>query len=255
MLIIELERAKVNVALLSEAQRMAHLLPHAMTGYVSWLAPQLSALHDALRARLEETRRRTIEKDKHLRVPEALANLELGLHYGLAYAEHVGACSPAEAEAQYYQAWEALVSLGRAQGRLVQAERPTLRFLHVLYALITQGKAYLSPKNTAEDDDRRGNLLGWQDSEYLYLIPEASFQAVVKFCREADEPFVIREGRLRQDLARENLIEPNEERRHTAVVRIGSRVERVLRLKRRACENIIGAEFPWPAQVKGRTDM
>jgi len=252
-LIMELERAKVNTALLSEAQRAVHLFRHAMAGYISWLGPQADGLQAALRSRVEEIRRQATEKDGHLRVPEAIANLELGLHYGLEYAKYIGACSAAEAETYHNQAWEAFMSLGRAQGRLVEGERPTRRFLTILHTLITQDRAFMVPKGSSKGDDRHDTFLGWFDDQSLYIIPDAAFQAVVRFCREQEEPSPIRQERLRSDLAREKLIESNEKHRHTVVFRVGKRLLRVLRFGRHACERLIDTEFPYPGPGLNQT--
>jgi hypothetical protein len=97
-LLIEMERADVNLASLTAAQQMATRLPHAMAGYVSWLAPQIPSLFPLLKETFERTRARATSAGDHLRVPEALAHLWIGGNCALQYAEDIGACSAAEAE-------------------------------------------------------------------------------------------------------------------------------------------------------------
>ena len=136
MLLIELERAEVNLGALAEAQRQAGRLPHALAGYIAWLAPQMRTLAPLLRETFQGVRARASADGEHLRVPEALAHLWIGLHAGLKYAEEIGACSEGQGEALRARGWEALRALGRAQGRLVESERPTRRFLRLLLTLV-----------------------------------------------------------------------------------------------------------------------
>jgi len=250
MLVIELAREEVQLAALIEGQRLAARLPHALAGYIAWLVPQMEKLPTLLRETFDGARARATADGEHLRVPETLAHLWIGLHSAFTYAEEIGACSPAEAEELRGQCWDALLALGRAQGRIVEDQRPTRRFLEVLLALVTQGRGILLSKDDLGSGRKNGGpeLLGWQDDECLYLIPEAAYQAVSRFCREAGEPFPVREVRLRSDLAREKLSDPDPGRQ-TAKVRVGVQRRRVLRLKRGAVEDFLGEEFPCPAPV------
>jgi hypothetical protein len=93
------------------------------------------------------------------------------------------------------------------------------------------------------DGDGRPDLLGWQDDDALYLLPEATWYAVTRFCRETGELFPIREDRLRRDLAKEGLSDSVADR-HTATIRIGGRKRRLMRIKRGPAETIVGEAFP-----------
>ncbi len=246
MLVVEPRRQEIDLPLLSEAQRQADRLAHAMAGYVTWLAPQMAKLPALLRATFEGTRARVLAGAPHLRVPEALAHLWVGLHCGLAYAEDIGACSESEAEALRARCWDALVSLGGTQGRLVEDERPSRRFLRVLLTMVTQGRALLLPREANGDGGRPGmDLVGWQDEEAVFLLPEAAHHAVSRFCRDAGEPMAVRRERLQKDLAMERLTQCDPGR-HTKVERVGGSPRRVLSLKRQAVADLLGEDFPLP---------
>ncbi len=239
-LLIEIERADVNLTALTTAQQAVTRLPHAMAGYIAWLAPQMPTLLPLLKETFERTRARATAAGEHLRVPEALAHLWLGLHCGLQYAEDIKACSQAEADELRTQCWQALGALGGAQARLVEEERPTLRFLKVLLTLATQRRGAVRHR---DDDERGPELLGWQDDSYLYLQPEATWSAVARFCREAGMPFPTSQDRLRRDLDKEGFLEGGPGR-HTKLVRAGGMVRRVLVLKRATAEDHLGESFP-----------
>ncbi len=135
------------------------------------------------------------------------------------------------------------LTVGRTQGRAVEAERPSRRFLRVLLALVTQDRAALLPKDSYDQLTSRGPLVGWQDEDSIYLIPDAAFQAVVRFCRDSGEPFPMRQQRLMRDLAQENLSECDPGR-HTTTARVGGGTRRVLCLRRAAVEDLLGEQFP-----------
>jgi hypothetical protein len=86
-----------------------------MAGYIGWLNAQMDVLPGLLRETFEEARA-LATSGGHLRVPETLAHLYLGVNTGLCYAEEIGACSAAQAEELRERAWAALLALGHASG-------------------------------------------------------------------------------------------------------------------------------------------
>ncbi|MCH8054993.1 MAG: hypothetical protein IH857_02415 [Deltaproteobacteria bacterium] len=243
-LLIELERDRVNMDALTKFQGLAYRLPHAMAGYISWLAPQMTEMPSLLRETFEGVRARATSSGNHLRIPEALAHLWLGLHCGLTYAIEIGACSTDEAEDLREKCWDALLRLGANQGQLVEEEQPLRRFLRVLITIITQHRAVLLPKDDGGNEIPNGvDFLGWIDDERLYLIPEAAFRTAMRFCQETGEPLATRQERLKRDLAKEGISECDE-RRYTAATWIGGKTRRVLKLKIAMIEELLGEEFP-----------
>jgi Domain of unknown function (DUF3854) len=247
LLLIEMDGGTIDLGRLTEAQAGRARLSHAMAGYVGWLAPQMGTLPEVLRSTFDDVRARASGGGgEHRRVPEAQAHLWLGLDCGLNYAEEIGACSKTQAQDLRDQGWETLLDLGHAQGRLVETERPSRRFLSVLLALVTQRKAVLLERGDAGDDLRPGfDLVGWQDDEALYLIPEAAFGAVSRACRDSNEPFPVRFSRLMRDLTLEGFSECDVGR-HTTTAKVAGRSKRVLKLTRAAVTALLGEDFPSP---------
>jgi hypothetical protein len=186
------------------------------------------------------TRARAEKSGPHLRIPETLGHLWLGIDVGLSYAEEIRACEPSEATEIGAQCWEALVERARIQGRLIEEEKPTRAFLSILTTLLMQKRAILLPKDDSGEDLRPElTLIGWQDDEYLYLLPDAAFQAVARFARDAGDPFPIRENRLRQDLVQEGLARADSDHT-TSLARVGGRVRRLICLRKAAISEILG---------------
>ncbi len=248
-LVIDVERSKVNLGLLTAAQRAADRLPHALAGYVSWLAPQIGTIGENLRSAFASAPARAHEDASHLRLPEALAHLWLGVDCGLTYAEEIGACDSAEAQDLRDRCWEALQQRAHAQCQGLEEEKPTRRYLSILVTLIRQKRVLVLPRMGRKQADRSDPpLVGWYDEEGLFLIPEAAFQVVSRFAAETGEPFAVNQRRLGQDLVGEGIAVPNPG--HTTnTVRIGGTSQRVLHLRIKSVEKVIGEDFPFPDSI------
>jgi hypothetical protein len=182
----------------------------------------------------------------HLRVPEIVAHLWVGLALALQYAENIGAVSAVEAAGVLDEGWMALLEVGEAQTQVVQEEDSARRFLRVLNTLLVQGKAqllptYAEPGSRGEEGGRYIEPLGWEDRTHYYLLPDATHAAVVRFCREAGTAFVESDQRVRAELVKRGIAQGSAE--GTAITaRVGERVRRVLKLRRDAVMRAIGEQ-------------
>ncbi len=242
--LLDLERRHIDLAKLSEAQANTALLPHAMAAYVTWLAPQIPTLHTSLSQAFQEARNRAVGVGSHLRQPEALAHLWIGLDCFVAFAEEIKAIDSIEAADLRASCWEALVERAEEMGRLLEEEKPTRRFAEILAALLVQKKIVLLRREAGHKPGARDeSLAGWNDDEFLYLVPEVCYRAVNQFARESGEPFPVGQRRLRRDLVKEGIAH-HDGGRTTTTVRLGGRVRRVLRLRRSALSSLVDQEFP-----------
>ena len=242
-LVLEMDRGEIDLDALGRAQAQVARLPHALAAYVTWLAPQMPTLRDTLAEAFARARQRAMADDAHLRLPEAVAHLYLGFDLGLACAQELGACSEAEGDELRAKAWATLTALSTAQGALIVSEKPTHRFLRVVATLVAQGRAVLLDREPGDGPvPYRADLLGWQDTEGLYLLPEAAWHAVTKFCRESGEPFPLREVRLRHDLEQEGIAE-TEPGRRTTTVRVAGKTRRVIQISRLVAEELLDEPF------------
>jgi hypothetical protein len=244
VLLIEVTRPTVNLTVLSQAQRDAGELRHAMAGFIRWLGRNWPTRRQ-LSKRFEKVRDKARKASAHLRVPELIANLWIGFELALEYAQDVGACSVKRVKRLRKKGWKVLLRAGCEQARAVTDERPTLRFLRVLQTVVLQKHAVLHPKSTSlqSAEDGTGTFIGWRDDEHLYLLPDATYKEVNRFCRDEGEPFPVREKRIRKDLLLQKISEPDAGRT-TASVNVGGKTRRVLRLRRAVVEKLLGEEFP-----------
>lgn len=246
MYTVELRPGAVDLERLTTAQREARQYPHALAGYLQWLIPQWDDLAATLPERVREVRDYAMGdlRGRHLRLPGAVSLLYTGLSVALRYAVDVEALTQADADALQARAWGALVAGSLAQAERVDAERPTLRYLEVLGDLLAQGKAYLL--NRRDNSKRIGGgaageeLLGWYDDDYLYILPDASYNRVARFLRDESATLSVKKPTLAKYLLEEGLLVSDADGK-TELLRVGSEVRRVWRLARHKVQETTGA--------------
>jgi hypothetical protein len=235
ILTVEMRRGDVDLDRLTDAQAEADRYPHALAGYILWLAENWAHLDQTLPQEHRNFRAGLMMeyRNYHLRVSDTLATLYLGFHLGLTYAVEVGALGETEEAEWRERGWAALKACAEAQAQRVERERPTLLFLQVLSGLVAQGKAKLYPKGNKEYIPEPGTeLLGWYDDDYIYLLPEASYHLVARYLREEGRHFPVRENTLRKYLAEEGYLERGDEEHYTSPVRTGGKLYRTFRVHR-----------------------
>ena len=239
-LLIEVTRDDIDVQKLTLIQKQTARLAHAMAGYVRWLAPQMDDMPGLLREAFVSARTKATTGAEHLRIPEAAAHLWLGLHCGITYAREIGAIDEAGAARLLEDCWGALIQIGQEQAHVVEQENPVRRFLTVLLTIITQARVMIISTDDIRPEPKPGvEFLGWRDDEWFYLLPEATFAAVSRFCRDTGEQYPIRENRLRKDLAQAGISDCHAGHL-TTTKRIGTDVHRVLKLNIKKIEVITG---------------
>jgi hypothetical protein len=215
---------------LSACQRDAAegLYAQAMAAYLQWLAPRYELIERALPDRVRGLRQEFTGAGQHQRTPEAIANLLVGLLYFLQFAREAGALTAAEGKDYGELAKVVLEDVARAQAGHQEDEKPADRFLALLRASVTSGKAHIAdleghaPRSCPEafgwrrhgrsadpgDGDAAvpvgrtplGDLLGWVDRDDLYLEPESAHRIVQVMARDQQLPLPISKRMLQRSL-------------------------------------------------------
>jgi hypothetical protein len=258
MYTVEMHPGDVDLERLTAAQAEADSYPHALAGYLLWLAKQWGHLSRVLpQVRVEQRTRLLAEMaGSHLRIPDVLATLYLGLDLGLAHAVEAQALTEPQAQEWRDRGWQALKAGAEAQAQRVERERPTVCFLEVLGDLLAQGRARLESRDGEEKiggEAVGSELLGWFDDEFVYLIPDASYNRVARFLRDEGGHFPVKERTLRKHLHEEEYLMRGCDDRYTDVVRVSSKgTQRVLRLYRDKVE-VYASLFPQETGNIGNT--
>ena len=164
--LVDVVREQIDLQRLTAAQRASACLPHALAGYVQWLAGK-DAVRESLRDRFLALRglAQAASQD-HLRSPEGLAHLFLGFETGLLFAETAGACTAAERKRWHAAGWAALTAGAATTARDVAEAAPVKRFLTVLAMLLRQRRVTLG---TRESDDT-APIPGSRPDAYVEMV-------------------------------------------------------------------------------------
>jgi hypothetical protein len=240
--IVEVDRERLNLPVITELQAHGDRLAHAMRGYIEWLQPVIPHLQKELPARLNRLRGELHQIGSHLRQADALAQLRNAFELFLEFAEHVGALGAARATELRAAARQTLRRLGEAQGTVLRDLEPAERFMSVLGTLLEQRRVRLVEKGTSPRADDV-EAVGWYDANYAYLLPEAARRRVATFLRESGEAWGHSAHALHKALVRKGFVLPGPDARPEMQVRVGDGKRRVLRVRLTALR---GAHVPDP---------
>ncbi|HEX6819998.1 MAG TPA: hypothetical protein VF120_16605, partial [Ktedonobacterales bacterium] len=251
--IVEIEPNDVDVRELTRCQRDAQsgLYALAMAGYIRWLAETYADWHGRMADDLVILREKAAETGSaHRRTPEVTANLALGLRSFLRYALARGVLTREEATNLYDRGWKALGDVARRQARAQDESEPTRRFLELVHAALSSGKAHVATtqgekpgtdeeswgwwrKDTrymsgaAEADTSpppstwtcQGDRLGWLDGTNLYVEPNVAYAVTQRLASSSGESLGIGVKTLGKRLKERHLLASTDEPRETITVR------------------------------------
>ena len=278
LLVVELAPGDIDTAVLSRIQRNAGdgVLATAMAGYVQWLAPRIDDLRRTLPERQRALRDDFVRQGEHKRTPEIAASIVIGWETFLSFAEEVGALSREEAITVLERARSAILGSAATQAGHQASEEPAARFLALLGAAISSGRAHITSAGDGgapDDADRwgwqmaivgagsqereewrpKGERVGWLDADDLLLDPESSFAAVQKLARDQGTSVPIKQRTLWKRLAEQGHLVSRDRARGTNTVRrtIGGRRLEVIHLK----ASTFAIETDQPSAAPAQTDQ
>ena len=232
LVVVEVNRSELHLDAVTEAQGLAGRFPHAMRAYLEWLAPKMDSVKglELVKDGLRDWFRGV---SGHMRQPEALAVLALGVRCFLQCAEEHGAVSSDEADRLWETACKALSEIGHREANYLRDGDPADVFLRTLATLLTQGVVSLEDKDETTQagiGPSAGEHIGWKDSEFAYLLPDASRKAVVIFLNKAGEHFPTDNRALGKLLHERGYIVTGTDGRPQRQVRIADKRPRVFQI-------------------------
>ncbi len=266
ILVLEVEPGDVDTTKLSacQADAAAGLKAAAMAGFIRSIAGRQGEIRAGMRAEVARLRRQATGSRAHRRTPDVVANLAIGIEQFLAFGEAVHAITAVERTALGERCWRALGEAAASQAEHQAASEPTARFLELLAAAISAGRAHVAgedgelPANPGawgwrretqgsagfERETWRGGRerVGWLVEDALLLDPDAAFSAAQSMGRDTDDPLAIQPRTLRSRLHQRGLLVSVEDDRHRLTIR------RILDGKRRAVLHLAASALDGPAQ-------
>ena len=211
-----------------QADAAAGIYAEAMAGFVRWLAPRHGDLRLHLQSEINTLREQAYQNDQHRRTPNIVANLAVGFHCFLSFAQEVGALDQASVEALRQRCWNALGDAAAAQQEHQADSDPVHRFQELLSATISSGRAHLSdgdgnrPKQatawgwqrveigTGEykriDWRPQGAHIGWLEGDNVYLQANANFGVVQRLAQEGGDHLPVTLLTLKKRLKERGLL-------------------------------------------------
>jgi hypothetical protein len=250
---IEINSGMVDVKVLSKCQKQADLYPGAMRAYIDYLTPQIPAIKETLQDRFLELRSKLLENDMHYKVPEVVTWLVIGFECAVNFWKSVGAMNEIEAKDLLNMGCAALQGLGEAQAHTIQDQDPCDRFIETIATLLADHRIHFADRNTGDAPENaeacgwvllndnsdaikyqvanQSELVGWVEEDAIYLIPEAAYRAVIKFCRDQGEPFVISKNEILRRLERKKILVAFPDGERTQTLRCGGINHRIAQIK------------------------
>lgn len=206
--VIELKTGDIRLEALSQVQAHTRHLAECMRCSIEWLLPQYDRLPQQLKERFL-TLRGQAQGEGHGRTVEAVAHLQIGIEMFTRFMADRGQMTQEQAGEMQGESWRVFRELAEEQARRIEQDKPSTMFLAALKELLETGVCKVVPLDSGYKYTT-DNLLGYRDSEYLYLYPETTFKAVKQFYNQADRNFPLSKNQLYRHLGIENLIWPGE---------------------------------------------
>jgi hypothetical protein len=189
---VEIDRDRLNLPAITSLQENGGRLAHAMRAFIAWLAQRYESLQTTLPAARDDIRRQLRTHAGHLRQPEAMANLYMGLDLLSRFAEETGALDAAGAQRLRDEAIVTFESLSTGLSAIVGKASveidPTERFIEALTTLLSQSKVRVLGKHndpipSTDDTD----VIGWTNGDEILLLPGPAYRRVAVFLRDLGE--------------------------------------------------------------------
>jgi hypothetical protein len=218
LLVLEIPQSgngAIDWAKLSQCQTdaSAGLYSQAMAAYVRWLSPQYQDVQSELKAEIDLLRDLAHQSNQHKRTPGVVANLGVGLKKFLTFALESDVITKMELDALWERCWVALGDAAAAQQGHQANSDPVNRFLELLSASISGGRAHLTdvhgeaPKsagswgwrevtfgtgeNQRTDWKPLGEHIGWMDGGDVFLQGDSAFAVVQKLARDSGDQIPV----------------------------------------------------------------
>jgi hypothetical protein len=256
ILILEVGPGDVDWKLMTKAQQdgAAGLFAQAMAGFIRWLAGHYEEARRTLVTRVEQLRDVATQSGMHRRTPHIVANLFAAWELWLEFAQEAGAVSDSEAQLLCAECWSALGEAAAAQAAHQMAAEPTRRFVELLVAAISSGRAHVAAPSGKEPDDPEawgwrewtvgtgdyardewrpgGECVGWLDGNNVYLEPQSAYSVIQVLGRDGGERLTVGLPTLKRRLKERGLLASTDTAHETLTVRrtLGGKRREVLHI-------------------------
>lgn len=179
----------------------------AMSAYLAYLVRHQVGLDRLIREAFEDARHRAHQAGQHLRLPQVVAALYVAAQIALDFALDCGAVLAPERLALLDSIWQALLDNAHETDAEIADADPARRALDVLLTAVVTGSRRLEPRLRDGRCLGGGTLLGFYDTNFVYVLKEAAIQLIVEAERRKGRIPGIQDRELIRAWAQQGYIE------------------------------------------------
>lgn len=172
----------------------------------------------------------------HGRVPETVAQLQIGMEFLLRFLYERGSFAENWCKGIAERFQKILYSLAVKQAESIDEDKPAHVFIRKLFSLLESERVCVLNRSQSHEFIP-GNCIGYEDESYFYLHTDIAHQMVCRLCEEQGENFVISSKGLLKALAEEGLIKTNAGQ-NTISIRVGRKSRRVMCMDKHKAQSI-----------------
>ncbi len=207
-IISELKKNDVDVSVLTAVQNQKQDLTLMMRAYIEWLIPQAETLPEQLKQGFEQYKKYYAPGIADDRLRESIIWLASGYGMFLQFIQSLNILSKTKFDKLIANS-SALVTLANAQNDLQQSNNPVSMFFEALDELVSTAQCQIVPVGHAgEIEKKNGVHIGYEDNNYIYLIPNMTHQEVYNFYKKQDVHFPLSKEQLYKNLMNDGLVVP-----------------------------------------------
>jgi hypothetical protein len=234
---VELRPDDVDLAVLSDIQRKAGTLCFGMAGHIRDIAGHLDKI-DWVKEKAREYRQDFVVNSTHGRSPDLMAHALIGWETFLTTAVEHEVIDERTFIDAFNDGRRQLLDIAGAASLLVGIEDPASIFCRVILQEIERGKLCLDALNCPDSRPTSGaERIGWEEDGTWFLLGEAAFRAVFRFCQECGKPVTVGWRAMLAALKRHRIVVAQ-----TRITRPSGNRPRVLVVKREALQQLASGE-------------
>ena len=215
---------------------------------ILWIKDNVDTIQASFKTEFPQLRSEAVIENIHRKLPEQVAYLQFSFNILLKWAHEKGAIDDKERKLLSQYGWVVFCKVAKKHGERIQQDDPVILFFDVLRSLLVQGKVRVDHKDMGYESffgGQSGELIGWYDDEFYYLMPVVAWHTLNTFLRLEGGYFPFSKTTLYNTLGKRGYIQGGSDGRHAIPVRIKGELRKVLKVYKKnkileVCKN--GAE-------------
>ena len=167
--------------------RSAHF-NKVMQLYIQWVINNYGTIQKSA-GKLLRNYREVFHNAGHARVATAFSQMMFSYKIALCFAQSLNQMTEEDVSERMKKAKSVFLDMCDSQSRAVESNTPTGVFVELLKELIETHRVRIINLRKAENPTAGISTIGYRDDEFFYLIPDSTYNEVVKFYSEGGNTF------------------------------------------------------------------